>query len=375
MALGANCKLIPESLVYSETLEDYIITAEYNLPANKREAQTPALGDSFPDNEAPWGYIVVSTDWGTPMRRPDQGAQTVTVKFSKPKIPFTSGITGLYEVHRNLATGYRGRVMGTRVFLAADAAAEGLAEAHLPEGTGMAASGTWAAAPLREKAIERRWRVGLARITAIYDSEGDWGLLEQTGKGILEADAAAVEMWNNAAGLGEDKEGTEIRVGMSFFTEAEPNLEKCWVVVRGNNAWPLVRAQLRIRVLLTESQLAALAPLVGTINSNACPHVLSGAAERTLWFNKLGLRQRNRAAGTRYDTTVYLKYDPDKWDAATEVELQEFDVVRTPVKEDGAAVEGVSHPIGAWVPVGGVDHKQILPSREAAYGIIDSYLA
>ena len=148
-ALGANVSLVPQSLVYGETLEDYTLQVDYNVPLAYRADQTPQLGDSYPGDTAPWDYIVVETQWGTSMRRPDQGAQIVTVKYAKPKIPFTSGIDGLKETYRKFETGHLSRFMGTRIFLVADAAVEAIVAASLPETTPMAADGPWAAALLR----------------------------------------------------------------------------------------------------------------------------------------------------------------------------------------------------------------------------------
>lgn len=366
MALGADVSLIPQNIRYGQTLEDDTITAEYNLPENKREAQTPALGDAFPDNTAPWGYIVVNTDWGTPMRRPDQGAQTVTVVFAKVKTPYTSGLDGLRESYRRFETGRLGRYMGTRVFLAADAEAEELAHASLPEAAPMMTTGAWAAALLRDKTVERRWRVGLAKITAIYDTWTEREQFEVIGKGILEARASAFGKLENFEVPGTDK-----KVGISYVDDDDDVTYK-WVAVKGAAAWPYIRGQYRIKVLLNTSDLNALAPLVGKINSEATPNIL-GAGKNTLWFNDLTLYQRQRGEGRLYDTTVYLAYDAGGWDAANVAQLLKFRVDEDVVFEGGVD-KGQKQRTGKWIDAG-VDTVNILHSAEADFGLIDGYLA
>ncbi len=373
--LGANVSLVPESVAHRETLEDDIITCDYNLPPAYREAEVPVLGDAYPDDTAPWGYIVTHTGSATSRKSPDQGAYITGVEYRQVKTPFASGIDGLREAYRKFRTGRRGRRMGTRIFYAADADAEALVEDSLPEGLPMAEGGQWVGALLRETILEQRWRVGLAKITAIYDTYAEHGDLEPTGRGILEADAAAVRMWNNfKVEVGEDETREEHVVNVPFKDD-ESETRRRWAVIEGANAWPYVRAQLRIKALLTESQLNALAPLVGKVNDDTCLAILN-APKHTLWFNQLTMRQRQRSEGRRYDTIVYLMLDPLGWDAKTIAELQEYRVEETPVFEaDGETDTERKQRIGVWVPVANTPTKKLLGWVEDDFDIINGYLA
>lgn len=365
-ALGENVKLVAGSEVYGETLTDYTLQVDYELPLGKRAAEVPALGDSYPDEDAPWDYIVVETGSFTSGRGPARGAYLTGVKYAKVKTPYTSGISGLREAYQKFETGRRGRRMGTRIFYAADADAEGLVAASLVEGTPMGTSGGWAAALLRETTLERRWRVGLARITAVYDSYAESGELEPTGRGILEADIAAVRMWNTF-------KVDDHPVGVPFKDDASETRRR-WAIIEGANAWPYVRAQLRIKVLLNTSQLKALAPLVGRVNSSACPKIL-GAGKHALWFNDLTLRQRKRAEGRRYDTIVYLMLDSAGWDAKTIAQLQEYRIDQTKVFEDDGETDTKQwQRMGVWVPVEGTDTEELLGMTAASFGVINAYL-
>lgn len=367
--LGANVTLVPESVVYGETLDDYTLQVDYNIPLNYRADQVPRLGDSYPGDTAPWGYIVIETGSAVSRRSPDQGAYLAAVKYAKPKIPFDSGMAGLYETHRRFDTGRLERRMGTRVFLAADADAETLAQSSLPEWKPMAETGAWAAALLREKQIERNWRVGLARITALYDSYAPIGEIVPINKGILEADATAVMMWNK-----DVVPGTTRRIDEIYW---EDDVRKCWVRVTGNNGWPLVRGDLRIRATLNASNLAAVKTLVGTVNSNDCPNIL-GAADGTLWFKTFSLRQRKRGEGLRYDCIMGLAYDPLGWDAETLAQLQKYEVREQAVLDnDGNAIEGEFQRMGSWIPddPDAEPTKVPIPGNTASFALLDGYLA
>ena len=369
-AHGANVKLVPDSVDYDETLEDYIIQAEYSLPSLKRAAQTPALGDAFPDDAdgAPWGYIITEQHWGLSSRRPAQGARILAVRYAKVKTPFTSGITGLREAYRKFETGRRGRRMGTRIFYAADTDAGGLIESALPEGLAMAEGGQWAGALLRETILEQRWRVGLARITAVYDTYAEQGELEPTGRGILEADISATRMWNTQA---VDETGEKIGVP---FIDTTTGQRRSWVVIKGSNAWPFITADLRIKVTLTTSQLNVLAPLCGKVNSNPCPAIL-GSAGKVLWFEDLVLRQRQRAAGRRYDTTIYLKYNALGWDTLTEAQLQYYKVSEVKVFDEDGVDTKKKQRTATWETVADTETKKLLGWTEGNFGVINGYLA
>lgn len=366
--LGANVSLIPESVAYAETLEDYIITCDYNIPPNKRAAQVPKLGDSFPGETAPWDHIIVETGSLTSRKSPDQGAYITGVRYAKAKIPFTSGIEGLKEVYRKPETGRRGRYAGTRVFLAVDSTAEATADTLLPELLPMAATGSWATALLREKQIERNWRTGLAKITALYDSYAPIGEIIVVNKGILEADASAVMVWNR-----DVVPGTTYRIDEIY---REDGVRKQWVRVKGNNGWPLVRADFRIRAVLTASNLSAVKGLVGAVNNNVCTHIL-GAAERTLWFNKFSMRQRKRGGNVLFDCIIGLAYDPLEWDAETIAQLQKYVVCEEEVLGvDGVTPTGELMRTGSWVPVEGVGTKPMpFTDYTASFTLLDGYLS
>ena len=369
----ATLKLVPENVVYSETLEDYTLTCDYNLPIAKRAAQVPALGSAYPGDRylaaqtAPWGYICIETGSGTSHRTPDQGAYTTRCQYAKPKVPFTSGISGLYEVARRPETGRRGRYMGIRVFLVAEADAESIAEASLPELTPMAASGNWQYALLREKQIEKRWRVGIAKITAAYDTYAPIGEVIYVNKGILEADASAVMMWNR-----DVVPGTTRRIDEIYW---DGSVRKCWVKVAGNNGWPLVRADMRIRAVLTSSNLALVKGLVGAVNSNGCPNIVNAAAG-TLWFDKFSMRQRKRGQSTLFDCIIGLAYDPAGWDAKTLAQLQKYDIRREIVYEaDGTTVVG-KHTVGSWIPNSDADPTEIpITDNTASFATLNGYLS
>ena len=380
--LGANVTLIDHSIVYGETLEDYTIQVDYALPLTYRTAQVPALGDSYPGDTAPWGYTVINHESFKTMergggnlrerydlklidtRKVALGPYVTRVTYAKPKVPFDSGITGLYEVARRPETGRRGRRMGIRVFLAAEADAEAIADASLPELVPMAASGNWQYALLREKQIEHRWRVGIAKITAVYDSYAPIGDVIFVNKGILEADASAVMMWNR-----DVVPGTTRRIDEIYWDGA---VRKSWVRVAGNNGWPLVKADLRIRAVLTSSNLASIRGLVGKINSNACPNILSAGAG-TLWFDKFSMRQRQRGQSTLYDCIIGLAAEPLGWDAVTLAQLQKYDIRQEVVYAADGTTALSKHNVGSWIPVSTGTTKMPI-GNTANFGILNGYL-
>jgi len=345
MSLGDNVKLVPENIVYGETLEDYLITVDYNLPPSKRAAQIPALGDAYAGDRytaaqtAPWGYIAIQTDSNTSRTPPNQGAYTTRVVYAKPKIPFASGITGLYEVYRRPETGRKGRYMGRRIFLAADADAEALAVSALPELTPMAVSGNWRYALLREKQIERNWRVGIARIECAYDSYAAMGETIHVNKGVLEDDASAVMVWNRMVVPGTTKRIDEIYI--------EDDVRRQWVRVKGNNGWPLITSNPRIRGVVTPSVRLAIRALLGHINEDSCSNI--GAAAGTLWFNQFSSRERPNTAGTLLDVLIGMAYDPAGWNTETVAQLQKYQPAREYVWKDGEKTTETI-PTGSWIP-------------------------
>ena len=373
--LGANVSPVPESVAHSETLEDYILTCDYNLPPAYRAAQTPQLGDSYPGDDnleaqtAPWGYIVVETGAATSRRSPDQGAYLTGVKYAKVKTPYDSGIEDLRETYRKPETGRLGRRMGTRIFLAADNDAETIAAASLTEGTPMTTAGPWSAALLRTNAIERRWRVGLAKITTVYDSRAPIGELIVINKGILEADASTVMMWNN-----EVVPDTTRRIGEIYFDADDDNVPKCWIKVKGNNGWPLVRANFRIHALLDSSNLIAAIPLVGAVNSNPCPRIPGGDVGK-LWCNAFRMRQRKWGTGRLYDVVIGLAYDPDGWDAQNLAQLHEFDPREAPAKTAAGVATDEMVKRGSWVPVSTATTKMPISGNTASFALFDGYLS
>ena len=367
MSLGENTKLVPENIVYGETLEDYTLTVDYNLPPAKRAAQVPALGDPYPGDRytaaqtAPWGYIVVQHDSATSHRTPDQGAYTTRVVYAKPKVPFASGITGLYEVYRRPETGRKGRYMGRRVFLAADANAESLALANLAELTPMFETGNWRYALLREKQIEHNWRVGIARIECVYDSYAEMGEVVHVNKGVLEIADSAEMVWNRCV-----VPGTKHRIDEIYW--GDDGIRRQWVRVKGNNGWPLVTAASRIRAILTAPYCLSVRALVGHINKDNCPNM--SAAAGTLWFKGMDTHVRPNSASTLYDALLYIAHNPAGWQSETVAELQKYKIVKEEVEDSGEKV-----PTGSWVPDTGTDTVEIPPVEiEADFYEVDALL-
>jgi hypothetical protein len=369
MSLGANVILVPESVSYSETLEDYLLQCDYSIPPDFRAAQTPQLGDPYPGDTAPWGYIVVETGSATAYRGVDRGAYLTGVKYAKPKVPFTSGMTGLYEIARKKATGRRGRYLGERVFLATDAAADALAEANLAEGVAMEGSGSWSWAVLREKAIERRWRVGIAKITARYDSYAEMGEVLVVGKGRLECDSESI--LKDIPDIDSQLGGHQVDVP---YLDTDDDTFKCWMPIKGPFDYKvsLVRAKLRIRVILSSSNLASLCPLVGMINSDACPKII-GAGKGQLWFSDLNFRQRKYGQSTLYDCIIFLLYNPVPWEDETVVQLHKFRAIQVPVLAADETDTGQKHRSREWLPVADTT-KKMKPAAEASFAIINGYL-
>ena len=369
--LGNNVKLVPESVEYAETDTDLLKKVEYNVPQALWESQAPTFGDAYPGDTAPWGYIVVDVQAGKSARSPDQGAYHGTVTYAQVKTPYTSGITGLREGVRRFGTGRRGRRTGTRVFYTDDNGAEGLVASALREGAPMQASGSWKAAELREKDIECRWRVGLTRVTCQYDSYAPSGEIAAANKCVLEADATAVMMWNRMPVPGTSPER---RIDEIYFDETA-KVRKCWVRVEGNNAFPLVRADYRLRGTLDHSNVAQVGPLVGKVNSDACSHI-GGAAGGTLWFNQFSMRQRKRGEGRRYDVVMSLSYDPGGWDSVTKAQLQKCVIREQDVEDEDGAGLSVYQRLASWVPDDATAKltEIPLPDGTASLALLNSYL-
>jgi len=367
--LGTNVKLIDESLVYGETLADYTKRVDYALPMSYQESQIPKLGDSYPGDTAPWGYIVTETGSKTTHSGPHRGAYITGVVYTKAKIPFESGIAGAYEIERSKQTGRRSRRMGTRVFLTADSEADTIAETYLKEGTPMEEGGEWSFALLREKNIERRWRVGIAKITAVYDTYSQRGDILAIGQGILECDATTTMMWNHYQ---VDEDGNTI--DKPFTTTAGERRQ--WALVQGDNGMPVVRAALRIRVLLLDSHLPDLCDLVGQVNSKSCPNILDGVAAKTLWFNALSMRQRQYGQSNLHDTVISLLYDPAGWDTNNVIELQEYVTKKQTVLQSGSSTtaSGDDVTVKVWETVAGTDQETLRYWTESDFKLINDYL-
>ena len=364
---GAGVVAVADTYVLRDTLEDYIIELDLAPSPRYDSDDPPDLGEPLPGNDAPWEYICIDHHAFFAKSGPQRGEFLLHVKYAQVKVPYESGITGLYEVYRQARTGRRGRHMGTRVFLATDAEAEGLVAQHLPEFTPFATSGNWQTALLREADIQHRWRVGIARITCAYDSYAEGGQFERVGKGYLEIDASAGWFWNNRPQAAFDGH----RLGEEF---TEDGVVYRWVTLTGANAWPYVQTQLRIRVLLTTDMLKALAPLEGLVNSNACPNILSNARARTLWFNNLQSRQRTDGSDL-HDTLIFLRFEPLGWDTVNQAVKQEK--VSRNVKRrdtDGDDIDDEGQPAEGWETVSGVEPVKLLGWVEADMSYIDRFL-
>jgi len=370
MALGENVKLIPESVVYGESLEDDLITVDYNLPIGKRAAQTPKVGDPYPGDRylaaqtAPWGYTVLETGSLTSRKSPDQGAYITGVQYAKPKVPYDSGISGLYEVYRKFETGRMGRRYGTRVFLVADANAESAAESAIPVLMPMMPSGAWSVAPLREKTIERRWRVGIAKITCIFDTVSETSELIVLNKGILECDSSVL-----MRPVRIDLNGKEIGIPYK-----DGNVWKEWRVVKGDKSWPFPKPQPTIHALLDSSNLNAVTAIFGKFNSDACPHIL-GVSAGKLWFDKLWFRQRRWGSGLIYDVRMGMSVNWDGWDEETKVRLHKYISLENPLyKADSTTDTGQKKHIGFWEATGASD-ENVLPHAKVSFALLNSYLS
>jgi len=220
----------------------------------------------------------------------------------------------------------------------------------LAEGTKMMASSNWQYALLREKQIERNWRVGLAKITARYDSYSAPVEIFTLNKGILERDASAVMLWNRDPVPDTDPAR---RIDEIYFDDTDDCYKK-WVRVQGNNGWPLVTANLRIRAVLDAATEAVIGSLVGLVNSDDCSALGSAG---TLWFNKFNSRQRKRGwqvegvwySGVLFDCVIGLAKDAAGWSTRTLAQLQKYGVVQHQLEDkDGVAVEGQFLPVGSW---------------------------
>ena len=439
--LGLNVKPVPETLRYGETLEDYIITQDFNVPIALQPAQVPQLGDARETECAPWDYIVVETGCETSGRPPDYGAYLAGVKYAKPKRPYDTGIsavsgtatavgastlsTGLTwtlnqyagyaitietatvgsgqwrpilsnttagvltvekawdplptgtitykiwaitEIYRKPMTGRTARYYGIREFLCVDSLAEALAVSVFPALTPMATTGPWSYAPLREKTIERRWRVGLAKITCVYDSHAEWGATLTINKGILEGEALVLEDEYDFDGT--DLEGQTIDVPFWVGTD-----RLRWHIIKGGKKRRVIKANFIVHAFLDLANLNAVCALVDTINSGPVTHILSGVAAKTLWFNSLKFRQKDRGQGPFYECWIGLAYNADGWQHATTAQKQKFVVAPVPkMKSDGVTPTGQIQHTWTWKSAGAAD-VDIEPQGEASYSIIDGFLA
>jgi len=336
-----TARLDMDSLKFWSTLEDEFLEVDVWFNAAPESGQFPQLGDLYEaDGDTPDEMRLVHIG---PLEKKTSGSKRghfmMTARFAEPMIPYASGMDGLYEVYRRPRTGRRGRRYGTRVFLATDTQAETLAARHLAEFTPMFSAGPWKAALLRELDIERRWRVGIARLTATYDSKAENARLEQVGKGILETDTTNTWMWWND---GYDELGGH-RLGEVFIENGD---RFRWVLMTGTQAWPYVQTQARIRVLVNKAQLSALAYLNGRVNSTSCPHVFSNAGPRKLWFNGLRTRERDDGSG-RSDALVFLRFEPQGWNTVNRA-VKEKQVVRMVDKKDNNDDDAGDAAVDGW---------------------------
>ncbi|MBE3039219.1 MAG: hypothetical protein IMZ62_10460 [Chloroflexi bacterium] len=357
--LGANVTPVPHTIQYAETLEDDLLRQDFAIPLNYRPEQVPQLGDSYPGDTAPWGYIVIEVGSLRPSGGKHSDAYTTTVQYAKPKIPFTSGIDNVKEVKRLKRTGRRGRFMGERVFLTVDSQADTLAETHLKEGTPMETSGVYNKALLREKEIERRWRVGLARITCQYDTYEEWGGSPlYIGQGILEghADIGERELYDfKIDGTYKLDEPFLVGTGVdAIFKE--------WQLVKGMGLYPYPRGVYSIRVTLDTNLLASVMALVGKTNSDACPKILSAPAD-TLWFNDFDFTQHQYGTGKLYDFVAALAYEPDGWDHANVAQRKRL------------VIDSNTNVAGWILDTSAGNTKDFTPLTSASFSLLNGFLA
>ncbi len=360
-AWSDSARVDKDSLRYWSTLEDDFIEADVYFKSEPTVDELPQLGDIYSGEDTPDAMRVVRVGPYEKKTGRKMGHFMATVRFAAPKISYESGLDGLYEVNRLLRTGRRGRVYGTRVFLAADSDAETLAASYLGEFTPMFDSGPWSEALLRELEIERRWRVGVARLTAVYDNHAENARLEQVGKGLLETDAEPTWMWFNEEfeELGNRRLGEEWQESGDWYK---------WVLSSGAQVWPYVQTQARIRVLVNQGQLDQLAGLVGKVNSQACPHIFSNADALTLWFNGLRTRQRDDGSG-RSDALIFLLFEPSGWDTVNKAIKLKHVVQRIRNEE----VPEEKRLVEAWKPTG--DSVELAGWVNEDFSLIDGFLA
>lgn len=305
-------------------------------------------------------------------------AGVVTVAKAWDPLPtgtITYKIWAMTEIERKPLTGRKGRHLGTRTFLCVDSVAEALAESMFPELTPMAATGNWQYALLREKQVERRWRVGLAKITCQYDSYAPIGETIVINKGILECEASTIVLWNNDVVPDTDP---AVRIDQVYYKDVEGKgrVPMKWVKVLGNNGKPLTRAIFQIRALLDTSNLNAVRALVGLINSNTCTNIF-GVTAGKLWFNRFNFYQRKWGTGLLFDCIMGLAYDPAGWDTRTQVQLQKYDIERSIIsKVDGTPSEQ-SITTAFWMPdnpTGALTDMPFTDSR-VSFALLDGYLA
>ena len=163
--------------------------------------------------------------------------------------------------------------------------------------------------------VDRGWRVGLARITARYDTLNGWPALEQTpGSGILEIDVGSV-----SERLVYDLTTPKAQVISGEWWDGAHHYR--WIPVSGSPTTLRPTCTLRVRVVLLSPSVPTLMSLVGKINKDACPN-LGNAGEKTLWMYRIRL-QPSRNLAYAWLAEIYLGYNPNGWDKFCVVEKQE----------------------------------------------------
>lgn len=348
-----------------ENEEDFVWVDWYPCVMGTVEDIVPELGDSRPgDTEGVWGYTCTSLDTETSAK----DESYVVVTWKKPKR--LDDDPGLSETKRIPGFGLPGKDYGTRVFLAPDDTAEETVASRLsvydlwPRDAGKFPR------VIVDVSIERKWRVGLARIVVQYQvlSQDEW-LVANIGKGLLFMDVG-----------GESQT-------LNYDTEGEPIVAEGWESATTRYRWSLYsgsnvvlkgRGVYAVRVALKSPWSSAIAALAGHWNKSACPRMGLGCQIGTLMLLKCPMTLVPNTDEV-YICDFYLAYDPDGWDQGCQAIKELFEFRSLEVKDRYDNYKLLQSVVGVW-DAGGTptieDRKVATSDSGLMYTInsIDMYL-
>ena len=418
---------IPDSKRIFQTDDDEVHVLGWHVGQVEVEADCPALGAAMRGEVLPFGAICTESH----SQPDDKAGAWVWATYKKPKRLDVA--TDLTEIRRVGPRGLtRGRITGTRVFLAPDSTADAEIAAHLPvyspwsgsatatvtgvydgstyttlTGTGtrftpacvgasivIADTGTFTVATYASGASIKvagnaacvgktytvsgepvaievepypQWRTGLTRIVAHYSTLGGWHPLERNpGVGVLEMDFSTI-----ADKRVYDLDGDPVET--EFFTAG---IKYRWHLVRGTGTIPRAHAVLRIRVVLSAPNIATLAALVGSVNSDACPK-LGNAGVKTLWLRHAHVRQSERYS-TLYWADIRMEYLAGGWHQWSQVEKQKWQVLRQSVLKADLSDSGKKRDVGGWISIPAGEGGPTFAYRDempyAAFAALNGYI-